>query len=66
MSEPTIQDAKDLAYKHRKRGVIILAFTDTGYSSASYGMTRKDCDAMKKANELITSDIQAGVIPIWE
>lgn len=48
MTHPTIADAKALAQKHRALGVLILSFADGQYAFASYGHTRRTCDAMRQ------------------
>lgn len=50
---PAIQDAKDLAYKYRKSGIIILHFDGGTFGTASYGMTREKCDEMRKIADMI-------------
>lgn len=56
---PTIGDAKSLAFKYRKTQVIILHFAydkeqdRTVYGTASYGMTREKCDEAKEISDRI-------------
>ena len=64
MNELTIQDAKDLSYKYRKRGVIIIHFSQDQFGVASYGITRKDCDNMKKVSDQIFDRITNGEITL--
>lgn len=61
---PTIADAKSLSVKYRKRGVIILSFSADGIASASYGMTRADCSAMKDVSEQVVDELSGGVIEL--
>lgn len=56
----TIADAKDIAYRLRKRGVLILTLSAEGFSGASYGMTRRECDAMGELLDKIMAKLQAG------
>lgn len=53
MNHPNIADAKALAYKYRKQGVIILHFDGGTFGTASYGMTRAKCEEMREISELI-------------
>lgn len=66
MSEPTIADAKKLATAYRKRGVIVLSFEGGQFAAASYGMTRRDCDAMREVVNQICDRIAAGEIEVPE
>lgn len=59
---PSIEEAKALALKHRRRGIIILAFGDSDYSRCGYGMTRADCRAMAAVSEQIAALIADGTI----
>lgn len=63
MTAPTIQDAKDLAYRLRAQGVIVLAFSpDDTVGGASYGMTRVLCDGYGACLDDIVDGIVAGRI----
>lgn len=64
MSNPTIADAKALALKHRRRGVIVLAFGGEDFACASYGMTREACAAMKTVVDQIASEIECGRVEV--
>lgn len=64
MTRPEINDAKRLAYDYRAKGVLILSFGAGRYGTASYGMTRPLCDAMKSVNEQIAELIEQGTITI--
>lgn len=64
MDGPTINDAKAVALKYRKRGVIILSFSGEGFAVTSYGMTRADCDAMRQVNDQIADMLAAGDIAL--
>lgn len=61
---PSIADAKALATRHRKCGVLILTFGAGRYSATSYGMTRADCDAMRAVNKAIADRIESGEIKL--
>lgn len=50
---PQIQDAKDLAYKYRKQGVIVFHVDKKAFGFASYGMTRQQCDEMRKLGDVM-------------
>lgn len=64
MSEPTIDEAKELAYRHRKKGVVIIAFGDGRFSTASFGMNRALCGAMKRFSEQVAEAIESGDITV--
>ena len=63
---PTINDAKALAMKYRKLGVMVLHFggRNMQYGGASYGMTRRHCDAMGKLLDRIMELIDQGIIDV--
>lgn len=60
----TTADAKALALKTRRRGVIVLAFGADDYALASYGMSRECCSAMKNIANQIGSEIECGRIEV--
>ncbi len=60
----SINDAKSLAYQNRQAGVLILSIGPSRYSCVSCGMTRKQCDAMRKINEQICELIESEAIEI--
>lgn len=62
MATPTIKDAKDLAVKYRKRGVVILFVDDIQFGVASYGMRRRDCDDMRQVADAVFEAIHKGRI----
>jgi len=64
MPHPTIGDAKALATKYRKRGVVILSFDADQYGVASFGHTRADCSAMRGVVEQIGDLIRDELIEI--
>lgn len=66
MKQPTIDDAKKLAYALRAKGVLILAFGDTKCAGSSYGMTRKQCDGMRQILDDIFGAIDREEIAIPE
>lgn len=66
MTPPSIADAKELAHRLRSRGVLILAVGDGRLGVSSYGMTRRDCDAMKAINNQIADLIADETIEIPE
>lgn len=66
MTPPTIDDAKAIAIDARALGVLILSFGGGNFGTASYGMTRALCDAMRQVNERIYSLISDGTIEIPE
>ena len=66
MSEPTINDAKELAYLHRKTGVAVLHFGGGKFGFASYGMTRAQCRAMGALMDQIADMIETGEIVVPE
>lgn len=59
---PTIVDAKNLVYRYLRRGVIILTFDGRRVHTASYGMTRGDCERMRDVSEQIHDLIACGEI----
>lgn len=61
---PTIDEAKAVAVRHRRVGVIILSFTGCDYAAASYGMTRHACDAMRSVVDQIGELIEQGLITL--
>lgn len=61
---PTIQDAKDLATKRRRKAVIVLSFGGGNFHLASYGMTRKLCDDAGDVLEQINALLAVGTITI--
>lgn len=46
--EPTVNEAKALAKKHGKTGIIIFHFDDNRMGYASYGNTRSECAYVRK------------------
>lgn len=44
---PTIAEAKAVAGKYKKEGIIIFYFGDDGIGYASYGKDRRACQAVK-------------------
>lgn len=64
MNPPTINDAKALAYKLRAPGVLVITIGGGQYGAASYGHTRRTCDAMRRVTDRIADLIQAGQIEI--
>lgn len=64
MTQPTIKTAKQLAVDHRAVGALVLTFGDGTHAGASYGMTRRHCDAMGKVLDQIADLIRDGVIQI--
>ena len=64
MPEPTITDAKELATRYRKRGVIVFHVGAGRFGFTSYGMTRKDCDALRSVVDKIADMIQDGTITV--
>lgn len=61
---PAIEDAKALAYRLRKQGVMVLAVDASGGTGgATYGMTRKDCSAMGKFLDRVMELIESGDLP---
>jgi hypothetical protein len=64
---PSIADAKQLAYALRRKGVIVLAFDGPagGVAGASYGMTRPDCDRMGRILDRIIAAVEDGTIEVW-
>jgi hypothetical protein len=63
---PSIQDAKELAYKLRQSGVLVLTIGGGEFGASSYGMTRKKCAAMKKVLDQVADLIRGGLIEIPE
>jgi len=64
MTPPAITDAKDLAYRLRASGVLVLAIGGGQFGSASYGMTRHCCRAMAKVLEQIHTLVGNGTIVV--
>lgn len=62
MKPPTITDAKELATRLRQRRVLILTITESEAAISSYGMTRADCDAMRKVADQIMDMLEHGEI----
>ena len=63
-TEPTIADAKELAYKLRKEGVIVLTISGGRISGASYGMTKAKCRSMGKVLDAIVDRLSSGEIEV--
>jgi hypothetical protein len=62
---PTINDAKKLAYSLRQKAVGILTVGDDGCLAwASYGMTGPTCRAMGKIGDQILDAIEAGRLTV--
>jgi hypothetical protein len=64
VNPPPITDAKRVAFDNRALGAMILTFGDGSYATASYGLTRPLCDAMRSVNEQIADLIKSGTIKI--
>lgn len=64
MNPIPITDAKRVAFDNRALGALIVAFGDGQTATASYGLTRPLCDAMRSVNEQIFKLIQDGTIKI--
>lgn len=62
MSNPSIADARDIAYMHRKRGVIVIFHDGSTIGGVSYGMTRAECNAMGNALNEIMDRLLSGEI----
>jgi hypothetical protein len=64
-TRPTIADAKVLATRCRARGVLILTVGRGAFATASYGMRKQECAALKDVSEQIARLIESGdlVIP---
>jgi len=62
VSEPTIAEAKALAKKYHKRGVIIITFEGDYVSAASYGWTALACREMGRVSDQIVTGIEEGTI----
>ena len=60
MTPPRIADVKELAHRYESRGVLVLCISAGRFSITSYGMTRKDCDAMKSVNDQLANLILSG------
>lgn len=64
---PTIDDAKALSYRYRKTGVLILHVSASGqFGTASYGMTRAQCRAMKDVSDQLHALIASGRLRIHD
>lgn len=63
-SQPTIEEAEDLAVRHRKSAVAILFFGNGQFGFASYGMTRRRCRAMGRVMDQIHDLIANGTISV--
>jgi len=59
---PTIEAAKEIATRYRKRGVIILSFSEKNMHSCGWGWQRVTCDAMRKIGEQVIEMIGDGRI----
>jgi hypothetical protein len=66
MNQVPISTAKRVAIEQRAVGVLVLAIGGGKFSAASYGMTRRHCDAMKIVNDQIAELIREGAIKIPE
>ncbi len=64
MNQPTIEQAKQLAYALRARGVIVLTFGDGRVAGSSYGMTRQECRALGKTLDAIVDGLLKGELPL--
>jgi hypothetical protein len=62
MPNPTIAGCKEIAQRFRKRGVLLLTVDSQQSCVTSYGMTRKQCDAMRKVNDFLADAIERGEI----
>lgn len=61
-----IEDAKVIAYKRRWAGVLVIAVGGGTFCGASYGMTRKKCDAMGKLLDRLCELMADGTVEIPE
>lgn len=61
---PTIGDAKEIALRLRRRGVAVIAFGGDNWGAASYGMTRRDCDAMRRFLDRLFELAESGVLEL--
>lgn len=66
MNHPTIDDAKCLAKRYRKSGTLIMSIGGGTYSIVSYGMTPKQCIALRRAADRIEEMIAAAEIDLSE
>jgi hypothetical protein len=63
---PMISDAKELAMRLRRRGVAVIAIGGGNWGAASYGMTRRDCDAMRRFVDRLFELVESGQLEIPE
>lgn len=60
-----VEDARRLAKQLRARGLIVIAFDDDNYASASYGKSKRDCTDMAGLADAITDAIEHEVFTAW-
>ena len=64
VAEPTVNDCRDLAYRFRQSGVLLLTIGGGKFAVTSYGADRRRCDALRKVNDFITDAIERGEIDL--
>ena len=52
-SNPTKIDAKEIAKKYNKSGVVIFHFRGNEFGYASYGINEEHCEMMKRFAEVV-------------
>jgi hypothetical protein len=62
--QPTIADARALAMKYRKPGVAIFHVGREGFGFASFGMTRRQCDALGVFADEVFDLVQDGTVDL--
>jgi hypothetical protein len=66
MKDPVIDIPKGIAKMLNAKGVIVLCFDDYKAKCVSYGITKKECQAMKVLLDDIYNQIESGKLPVWE
>ena len=61
----TIKDAQALCEDMQARGVIVFAFSNTGFAVSSYGETRVECGDLRRLVERIAKQLDTGSLPVW-
>jgi len=66
-ANPSIGEAKEVAYRLRRAGVILLTFgEDRSFAAASYGMTRPWCSRLRTVLDQIADALARGEIEVPE
>lgn len=66
MKEVSVNDARKLGKELGVKGIVILTFSDSSFSAASYGITRNECGQMGNLLESISRKIEKGELKVWD